>query len=83
MNNTECKYDEFGVLKTKPWPVINKGDMVSYETTISLNKRQKMKVEYIGRWDGEKVEFKSENTVVRTKRWLKPVIVNKFKNISK
>lgn len=53
---------------------IKKGDTVTYVDTRSGKKNSKsIKVELIGVWDGEKVEFISDNekTVVRTINWLK------------
>lgn len=65
------KYDEYGRLKSEPWPEIKKGDRVGFTTTIMLTKKQKIKVKYISYWDGEKVTFKNnDNTIVRTTRWL-------------
>ena len=65
------KYDEYGKLKTEPWPVIEKGDRVGYITRIMVSKTEKKDIQLIGYWDGEKVEFNDkEKTIVRTKRWL-------------
>ena len=75
MNNTESKYDEFGVLKTQPWPEIKKGDEVRYIDARRVGKKRAFKFLF-GIWDGEKVEFKDDqNTVVRTTRWLKTITI--------
>lgn len=70
-------YDSFGVLRTIPWPEINKGDMVEYITTEQRLEGKKVisfKRTLVGQWDGEKVEFNDpQHHVVRTTRWLKKV----------
>lgn len=63
------KYDEFGKLKTEPWPDIKKGDKVHYLETI-IRKNKKAWVHHYGVWDGEKATFENSDLVVRTTRWL-------------
>ena len=73
MNNIESKYDEVGVLKTKPWPDIKKGDKVQYIDARRVGTKRLFKYLF-GIWDGEKVEFKDDqNTIVRTTRWLSTI----------
>lgn len=73
MNKDKTKYDEFGVPYDKPWPTINKNDVVCYVDVIRVGRRRVFKYLY-GVWDGEKVEFDDvSKTIVRTKRWLRPI----------
>lgn len=64
------KYDEFGKLKSEPWPDIKKGDSVQFFETINRNNKKILK-SHFGVWDGEKVEFPGpSNLIIRITRWL-------------
>jgi len=63
-------YDDYGVLKSIPWPDIKKGDLVSYLDPRRIDKK-KVVIKLVGTWDGEKVQFNDDQkTLIRTTRWL-------------
>lgn len=74
MTEAEKLYDNYGVLKTIPHPIIEKGDRVCYIASKHEKVGDKVvlvKVKLTGYWDGEKVEFNDvDRHVVRAKRWL-------------
>lgn len=55
-------------------PRIRRGDVVEYVTVEYNPQTKKKEKKYLqGIWDGEKVHFDYQETVVRTKHWLRLV----------
>jgi len=66
-------FDSYGNSEDKIQDNIQKDDLVLYIDSRSIfnNKhRINIKKELIGIWDGEKVYFDDEKTIVRTTKWL-------------
>lgn len=78
------KYNEYGRPIGEVPPVLHAGDVVEYLDSISYfigRKKINKKLPLQGIWDGEKVQFEYQKTVVRTNRWL--TVVARRRSIKK